>query len=117
MDIAAELEREFGNWPGIIAAWGQQQPDALALDDGHAQIAWGELSGTVDRIATQLLADGLQRGQAVAILGTTGVPYALAYLAAIRAGGCAAPLTTSATPRQLANMIADSGAIAPVHRC
>lgn len=111
MDIKAELEREFGNWPGIIAAWGQQQPDAPALDDGHARINWGTLSASVDRIATQLLADGLQRGQAVAILGTTGIGYALAYLAAVRAGGCAAPLTTSATPRQLANMLADSGAI------
>ncbi|MCG6120948.1 MAG: acyl--CoA ligase, partial [Blastomonas sp.] len=111
MDISAELEREFGNWPGIIAAWGDIQPDALALDDGKAQIRWGMLSATVDRIAAQLLADGLQRGQAVAILGSTGIAYALAYLAAIRAGGCAAPLTTSATPRQLANMLADSGAI------
>ncbi|MDM7957209.1 class I adenylate-forming enzyme family protein [Blastomonas sp.] len=111
MDISAELERDFGNWPGIIAEWGAAQPDATALDDGSAQISWGDLSATVDRMAAQLLADGLQRGQAVAILGTTGIPYALAYLAAIRAGGCAAPLTTSATPRQLANMLADSGAI------
>lgn len=111
MDITAELEREFGNWPGIVAAWGTLQPDAIALDDGYHRISWGALSGQVDRIAAQLIADGLQRGQAVAILGTTGIPYALAYLAAIRAGGCAAPLTTSATPRQLANMLADSGAI------
>lgn len=111
MDISAELEREFGDWPGIVAEWGRQQPDAIALDDGHDQIRWGEMSTQIDRIAVQLLADGLQRGQAVAILGTTGIPYALAYLAAIRAGGCAAPLTTSATPRQLANMLADSGAI------
>ncbi|MFN3819677.1 class I adenylate-forming enzyme family protein [Blastomonas sp.] len=111
MDISAALEQEFGNWPGIVAEWGRQQPDALALDDGANQISWSELSAQVDRMAVQLLADGLQRGQAVAILGTTGIPYALAYLAAIRAGGCAAPLTTSATPRQLANMLADSGAI------
>ncbi|MDM7929880.1 class I adenylate-forming enzyme family protein [Blastomonas fulva] len=111
MDISAELEREFGNWPGIIAAWGNAQQDAIALNDGRGQISWGTLSASVDRIAAQLLADGLERGQAVAILGTTGIPYALAYLAAIRAGGCAAPLTTSATPRQLANMLADSGAI------
>lgn len=110
MDIAAELESEFGNWPGIIAQWGKQRPDALALDDGQRQITWGTLSDNVDRIAAALLADGLQRGQAVAILGTTGISYALVYLAAIRAGGCAAPLTTSATPRQLANMMADSGA-------
>ena len=52
-----------------------------------------------------------QRGQAVAILGTTTVNYALIYLAAIRAGGCAAPLTTSASPEQLAGMAKDSGAI------
>ena len=67
MDIRAELEQEFGNWPGIIAAWGQQRPDAPALDDGTSQIAWAELSSRVDRIAAQLLADGLQRGQAVAL--------------------------------------------------
>ncbi|WP_017671204.1 class I adenylate-forming enzyme family protein [Blastomonas sp. AAP53] len=111
MDIKAQLEQEFGDWPGIVAAWGRERPDAPALDDGHRQISWGELSAQVDRIAAQLLADGLQRGQAVAILGTTSVSYALAYLGSIRAGGCAAPLTTSATPRQLANMLADSGAI------
>lgn len=111
MDIKAELEQEFGNWPGIVAAWGKARPDAPALDDGPSQINWGELSARVDRIAAQLIADGLQRGQAVAILGTTSVAYALAYLGAVRAGGCAAPLTTSATPRQLANMLADSGAI------
>lgn len=111
MDIRTELEKEFGNWPGIVAAWGQQYPDAPALDDGASKISWAELSSCVDRIAAQLLADGLQRGQAVAILGTTSVAYALAYLGAIRAGGCAAPLTTSATPRQLANMLTDSGAI------
>lgn len=111
MDIRAELEREFGNWPGIVAAWGAQQPDAIALDDGHDTITWGTLSAQIDRIAAQLIADGLLPGQAVAILGTTAIPYALTYLAAIRAGGCAAPLTTSATPRQLANMLTDSGAI------
>jgi acyl-CoA synthetase (AMP-forming)/AMP-acid ligase II len=32
------------------------------------------------------------------------------YLGAIAAGGCAAPLTTSATPQQLAAMMTDSGA-------
>ena len=70
MDIRAELEKEFGNWPGIIAAWGRERPDAPALDDGQRQIGWDTLSDRVDRIAAQLLADGLQRGQAVAILGT-----------------------------------------------
>ena len=59
----------------------------------------------------QLQRDGLAKGQAVAILGTTSVRYALAYLAAVRAGGCAAPLTTSAAPGQLNAMLRDSGAL------
>jgi len=109
MDIMAELDKDFGDWPGIIAAWARRG-DAPALDDGEEAIGWADLAQRVDRIAAQLIADGLQRGQAVAILGTTSSRYALVYLAAIRAGGCAAPLTTSATPRQLAAMLADSGA-------
>jgi acyl-CoA synthetase (AMP-forming)/AMP-acid ligase II len=44
-------------------------------------------------------------------LGTSNIQYALVYLAAIRAGGCAAPLTTSAAPAQLAAMLKDSGAM------
>jgi acyl-CoA synthetase (AMP-forming)/AMP-acid ligase II len=64
----------------------------------------------VERLAARLQADGLQRGQAVAILGTSTIAYALVYLAAIRAGGCAAPLTTSASAGQLNAMLADSGA-------
>eukprot|EP01041_Mallomonas_annulata_P023259 gene23259-43730_t len=62
-------------------------------------------------MATQMQRDGLRKGQAVAILGTTSVRYALAYLAAVRAGGCAAPLTTSAAPGQLEAMLRDSGAM------
>ena len=37
--------------------------------------------------------------------------YALIFLAAVRAGGVAAPLTTSATREQLEGMARDSGAI------
>ena len=64
----------------------------------------------MNQIAAQLQAEGLQKGQAVSILGTTTIRYALVYLGAIAAGGCAAPLTTSATPQQLAAMMTDSGA-------
>ena len=110
-DPAAQLDEAFGSFPGLIAAWGAFRGDAPALDDGAMALSWRETADRVERIAARLQADGLQRGQAVAILGTTGVNYALIYLAAIRAGGCAAPLTTSASPEQLAGMAKDSGAI------
>src|SRR3546814_4025027 len=70
-----------------------------------------ETASRVERIAARVRAEGLQRGQAVAILGTSSVEYALVYLAAIFAGGCAAPLTSSATPDQLNAMASDSGAV------
>jgi fatty-acyl-CoA synthase len=110
-DPAAQLDAEFGSFPGLIAAWGAWRGDAPALYDGTTELSWCETAARVERIAARLQADGLERGQSVAVLGTTSVNYALIYLAAIRAGGCAAPLTTSASPDQLAGMAADSGAI------
>lgn len=109
-DPQTELEKSFGSFPDLLAHWGTERPDRIALDDGVEALNWGQVSALVDRIATQLQRDGLAKGQAVAILGSSSVRYALVYLAAVRAGGCAAPLTTSAAPGQLAAMLADSGA-------
>ena len=110
-DPAVQLDAEFGSFPGLIQAWGEFRGDAPALFDGTTNLTWRETAALVERIAARLQADGLERGQAVAILGTSTVEYALVFLAAIRAGGCAAPLTTSASPDQLAGMATDSGAI------
>ncbi|MDE2437263.1 MAG: acyl--CoA ligase [Sphingomonadales bacterium] len=108
---AAMLDAEFGSFPALVQAWGEVRGDSPALYDGTTALSWRETAALVERIAARLQADGLKRGQAVAILGTSTVAYALVFLAAIRAGGCAAPLTTSASPDQLAGMAADSGAI------
>ena len=107
---AAELSQPFGSYPEILARWAAAQPDAIALRDDRAALSWSELGDRIERIAARLLEDGLERGQSVAILGTSSIAYALVFLAAMRAGGVAAPLTTSASPEQLAGMAADSGA-------
>jgi acyl-CoA synthetase (AMP-forming)/AMP-acid ligase II len=109
-DPYTELQKPYGDYSALITAWGAERPDRIALNDGSECLTWAQLAATVERIAAQLQADGIKKGQAVAILGTSTVRYALAYLGAIRAGGCAAPLTTSATPAQLEAMIKDSGA-------
>jgi acyl-CoA synthetase (AMP-forming)/AMP-acid ligase II len=110
-DPQTELEKPFGSYPDLITHWGQDRPYRVALDDGSERLTWGEVSSLIDRMAAQLQRDGLEKGQAVAILGATSARYALAYLAAVRAGGCAAPLTTSAAPGQLNAMMRDSGAM------
>ncbi|MEE4153544.1 MAG: class I adenylate-forming enzyme family protein [Erythrobacter sp.] len=109
--IIAALEEPFGTFPDILTLWAQAQPDAIALVDETKDIAWAELIGLVERLAARLVETGLERGQSVAILGTSSVEYALVFLAAVRAGGVAAPLTTSASAEQLAAMAADSGAL------
>ncbi len=111
IDPETALAEPFGDHAAVMRAWAALHPDAPALSDDAQTLSWGDMDALLDRIAAALQRDGLQPGQAVAILGTTSVNYALAYLAAIRAGGCAAPLTTSATPGQLAAMMADSGAM------
>jgi acyl-CoA synthetase (AMP-forming)/AMP-acid ligase II len=111
MDVSAELAESFGDFGAIIGAWGVEKTSELALADSTGSLGWGELSHLSARIAAQLQCDGLAHGQAVAILGTTNIQYALAYLGTVRAGGCAAPLTTSAAPGQLKAMLKDSGAM------
>ena len=79
------LEQPYGDYTGLIAAWGRERPDRVALDDGEESLNWAQVSAVVERIAAQLQRDGLKKGQAVAILGTSSVRYALAYLGAVRA--------------------------------
>lgn len=109
--IAERLAEPFGSFPDILMAWSRIKGDDPALVDDAREVYWAELVGLVERLAARLVETGLQRGQSVAILGTSCVEYALVFLAAVRAGGVAAPLTTSASPEQLAGMARDSGAI------
>ena len=111
MHIDTELEKSFGDFGALIGAWADEKPDDRALADSADELTWREVASLTSRIAAQLQRDGLQHGQAVAILGNSNIQYALVYLAAVRAGGCAAPLTTSAAPAQLAAMLKDSGAL------
>ncbi|BDI60030.1 class I adenylate-forming enzyme family protein [Qipengyuania nanhaisediminis] len=104
------LSEPFGNFSHILALWAERQPGKPALRDEARTLSWAELDALTARIAARLVETGLVRGQSVAILGTSTVNYALVFLAAVRAGGVAAPLTTSASAEQLAGMVADSGA-------
>jgi len=108
--MLSRLNEPFGSFPAILREWAEIQPDKPALVDDQGTISWAELADRVERLAVRLIETGLERGQSVAILGTSTINYALVFLAAVRAGGVAAPLTTSASAEQLAGMAADSGA-------
>ncbi len=105
-----KLQAEFGNYSSILSQWAAQRPEEIALRDDNAELTWAELDDRIERLAARLIETGLERGQSVAILGTSCINYALVFLAAVRAGGVAAPLTTSASKDQLIGMARDSGA-------
>ena len=107
---AATLSEPFGNFTQVLARWAELQPDVPALLDDRGSLTWSAMVERIERIAARLLDDGLEQGQSVAILGISSIPYALVFLAAVRAGGVAAPLTTSASADQLEAMANDSGA-------
>lgn len=105
-----KLNAEYGSFAAILDGWAKVQPDKIALRDEHQEISWSALAERIERLAARLIETGLQPAQSVAILGASTVNYALVFLAAVRAGGVAAPLTTSASPQQLKGMASDSGA-------
>jgi len=105
-----QVQAEFGNFSAILDRWADIQPGKIALRDESGELNWAELHDRVERLAARMVDTGLAQGQSVAILGTSTVNYALVFLAAVRAGGVAAPLTTSASREQLEGMARDSGA-------
>lgn len=108
---SAELLRQsFADHSELLRAQAAEQPDKIAIVDEETRISWGALDDLVERIAARLQADGVGRGETIAIAGVNSIAYAAVFLAAIRTGAAAAPLTHSAAPEALGAMLRDSGA-------
>jgi acyl-CoA synthetase (AMP-forming)/AMP-acid ligase II len=94
----------------LVEGHAAQRPGAPALTvDGHSW-SWAELVARARRVAATLQREGLAPGQAIAIISFTNHDYVALYLGALMAGVAVAPMPPSATPEQLAAMVADSGA-------
>lgn len=94
----------------IIARYGREIPNRIALVQGGRTTTWAEFDRQVDAVASALLASGVRPGDKVAFLAENSIEYAEAYFGALRAGACVVPLQTLASPEALAKMVADSGA-------
>jgi acyl-CoA synthetase (AMP-forming)/AMP-acid ligase II len=111
MTTAAEmLSADFATLPDLIRAHAATQPIKLAIADDEDAITYAALDRLIDRAAAALQRDGVAQRQAVATVAYPCIAQAVIYLAALRAGMVAAPIQPSATPEQIAGMIADSGA-------
>ncbi|WP_404338826.1 class I adenylate-forming enzyme family protein [Sphingomonas sp. MMS12-HWE2-04] len=104
------LASDFASLADLIRAHGRERADKTAIVCGKDSLTYAELDRGMDRVAAALQRDGVQPGEAVAILGANSLAYALAFLGILRAGCVAAPLAPSATPAQLAAMVTDCAA-------
>jgi acyl-CoA synthetase (AMP-forming)/AMP-acid ligase II len=104
------LETAFTPFADILRARAQEAPDSIAIMDARERLDWRRFDERIDRVAARLQAEGVGRGDAVAIAGYNAVGYVVAFVAALRTGAVAAPLTSSATPEAIAAMLGDCGA-------
>ncbi|MFJ9032545.1 FadD7 family fatty acid--CoA ligase [Streptomyces sp. NPDC102274] len=72
----------------------RERPEAQALVIGadRVPLTYRSLAGLVERVATRLDAEGLRRGDAIALTGADTVEFVVALLATARAGLVVAPL-------------------------
>ncbi|HVJ00560.1 MAG TPA: class I adenylate-forming enzyme family protein [Sphingomonas sp.] len=110
MTAEAMLASDFAALSDLLRAHAKERPAKPALICGDTTLDYAELNRRIDRIAAALQRDGVRGGEAVAILGANSIPVALTFLGALRAGCIPAPLAPSATPGQLAAMVADCSA-------
>ncbi|MBB4839048.1 acyl-CoA synthetase (AMP-forming)/AMP-acid ligase II [Sphingomonas kyeonggiensis] len=104
------LAGEFATVSDLIRGHAAERPDKPAMIFEDKSISYAELDALLDRLAAALQREGVGKGDAVAILAASSIEYGASFFAILRAGGVPAPLQPSATPAQLAAMVADSGA-------
>ncbi len=86
--------------------WARQQPDAIALQDAHASLSWGELPAAIDRVADRLERDA---GLRIALLADNSRHWVLADLAALKLQRPLIPVPLFFSEEQRAHLFSRAG--------
>src|SRR5437764_1408302 len=92
----------------------KERPTAAYLTeeaDGWREHSWAEAATAVDELAHGLLALGVQKGDAFAILGSTRLEWALFDFALALVGGVTAPIYANSSPKDCAHVVEHSEAV------
>jgi fatty-acyl-CoA synthase len=95
----------LGRW---IRDRARTTPDRVAIDFGGRTVTYRELDDRSERLARQLLADGLRRGDRVATLTGNSPEHVEALFACAKAGLVLVPLSWRLSPAELAFQLDDS---------
>ncbi len=95
---------------GAFAAQARRTPEAVAVAHDDAHVTYRELDERADRLGLDLRANGVRRGDCVAICLDRSIDMVVAALAVLKAGGAYVPLDPEYPQDRLAYMLADCGA-------
>ena len=111
-----EVPETFNVASYVVDRWATRAADDPALyllDDGErTAYTFGELHRDANRFANYLAAQGLGRGDRIAVHGAQGPEALVAYLATFKLGAVAVPLSVLLGTSGLAYRLADCGASA-----
>jgi len=91
-DLRGDLR--WGTTPGLLASAIERFADEEAVVDGETRLSWIELGQWVDRAARAFLADGIERGDRVAIWAPNCWEWIVALLGLQSVGAAVVPLNT-----------------------
>jgi long-chain acyl-CoA synthetase len=94
----------------VVRDVARQRPDHPALLFKGASLSYGELDRLSDAFAAALVAQGVAKGNRVALLLPNCPQFVIGQLGAWKAGAVVVPLNPLYTEHELAEMLADSGA-------
>lgn len=88
----------------------QTRPRGAAIKDGHRSLTYAELDLRSNRLANELLRQGLPPDHPVAVLLPMSRDFITAILGILKAGGCYLPLSVDTPAVRLRFLLEDSGA-------
>jgi len=98
-------------WRDAVAA-AHPDPAYLRLVDGEwVEVGWDEAARTVEELANGLLALGVRKGDAFAIVARTSLEWTLFDFALAQVGAVCAPIYPSSSPRDMLYVLAHSEAV------
>ena len=109
-EIRRYVALPFGVFTDLFQMQVWVHPEKTALICGEETLSYEGLDRLADRIAAGLQRDGVGPGGVVAICAATSIRYIAVFLGVLKTGAAVSPLSPSATPEQLLNMLRDSGA-------
>ena len=96
-----------------------RSPDAVAIEelrvggaDADASMTWAEWRDASRSLAAALVADGMRRGDAVAVLAGNRLIWPVADMGILMAGGVSVGVYPTSAPNQIHELLADSAAVA-----